>query len=253
MGSIIVHQEKVTNYEELTELCPFDAIQVVARALTQEERSAAEKGNYSFDKLVTINQNCKVCKLCVKNGPPGVFEYFEEQVALIDKSLWRGIAVYVDHEDGEIHPVTYELIGKAREMADKIGHPVHCVFMGRNIRERAEGLLKYGVDEVFVYEDEELEHFRIEPYTAVLEDFLDKVQPAIMLVGGNHDRKIAGPEDGGEVQDRPDRRLHHARHPAKQRPGSDPPGFWREHNGPHPDAEHQAAVRNGALQDIFCP
>ena len=253
MGKIIVHQEKVTNYEELTELCPFDAIQVVARALTQEERSAAEKGNYSFDKLVTINQNCKVCKLCVKNGPPGVFEYFEEQVAAIDKSLWRGIAVYVDHEDGEIHPVTYELIGKAREMADKIGHPVHCVFMGRNIRERAEGLLKYGVDEVFVYEDEELEHFRIEPYTAVLEDFLDKVQPAIMLVGGTTIGRSLAPRTAARFRTgltadcttldiQPNSDLDQIR-----------PAFGGEHNGPHPDAEHQAAVRNGALQDIFCP
>ena len=185
MGKIVVHQEKIADYEELPELCPFDAIQVVARAVSEQERAAAKaKGYYSFDKFVTINENCKVCKLCVKNGPPGVFEFFEEAVAAVDKSLWRGIAVYVDHEDGEIHPVTYELIGKAREMADKIGHPVYCVFMGYNIRDRAEDLLRYGVDEVFLYEDEELAHFRIEPYTAVLEDFIDKHEPTIMLVGG---------------------------------------------------------------------
>ncbi len=31
----------------------------------------------------------------------------------------EGIAVYVEHHNGNIHPVTYELIGKAREMASK--------------------------------------------------------------------------------------------------------------------------------------
>lgn len=182
MGKIVVHQEKIDNHEEMIELCPFDAIQVVERAVSGA--GAEAKGHYAYEKELTINESCKVCKLCVKNGPEGVFEFIEEVVAAIDKSLWRGIAVYVDHEDGEIHPVTYELIGKAREMAAKIDHPVYCVFMGHNISDRAEDLLRYGVDEVFLYEDEELSHFRIEPYTAVLEDFLDNQQPTIMLFGG---------------------------------------------------------------------
>ncbi len=182
MGKIVVHQEKIDNHEEMIELCPFDAIQVVERAVSGAAGEA--KGHYAYEKEVTINESCKVCKLCVKNGPEGVFEFIEEVVAAIDKSLWRGIAVYVDHEDGEIHPVTYELIGKAREMAGKIDHPVYCVFMGNNISDRAKDLLRYGVDEVFLYEDEELAHFRIEPYTAVLEDFLDNQQPTIMLIGG---------------------------------------------------------------------
>ncbi len=38
--------------------------------------------------------------------------------------------------------------------------------MGHNIKEKANELLYYGVDEVFVYDDEALKHFRIEPYTA---------------------------------------------------------------------------------------
>ena len=111
MGKIVVHQEKIDNHEEMIELCPFDAIQVVERAVSGAAGEA--KGHYAYKKELTINESCKVCKLCVKNGPEGVFEFIEEVVAAIDKSLWRGIAVYVDHEDGEIHPVTYELIGKA--------------------------------------------------------------------------------------------------------------------------------------------
>ncbi|MDP7417325.1 MAG: electron transfer flavoprotein subunit alpha/FixB family protein [Desulfobacterales bacterium] len=182
MGKIAVHQEKIDNHEELIELCPFDSIEVVERAVSGA--GADTKGYYAVKKELVINESCKVCKLCVKNGPEGVFEFIEEAVAAIDKSLWRGIAVYVDHGDGEIHPVTYELIGKARAMAAKIDHPVYCVFMGHNIKERAADLLRYGVDEVFLYDQEELAHFRIEPYAAVLEDFLDKLEPSIMLIGG---------------------------------------------------------------------
>lgn len=165
MAKIIVHNEKASNPQELTKLCPFGAIEYV-------------------DNKLDINAACKMCRICVKKGPEGVFEFVEEKVRSIDKSEWRGIAVYVDHVDGEIHPVTLELIGKAREMAEKINHPVYCIFAGYNIKHKAEELLSYGVDDVFVYDYMELKHFRIEPYAAALENFINKVKPTIVLVGG---------------------------------------------------------------------
>src|SRR3712207_354985 len=83
----------------------------------------------------------------------------------------------------EIHPVTYELIGKGKELAGKINHPVYALFIGHNIKDKAEELLHYGADKVFVYDYEELKEFRIEPYTAAFEDFIQKVKPSSILVG----------------------------------------------------------------------
>ncbi|MCB2295309.1 electron transfer flavoprotein subunit alpha/FixB family protein, partial [Clostridium algoriphilum] len=85
--------------------------------------------------------------------------------------------------EGVIHPVTFELIGKARELAAVVNFPVYCVFIGHDIKEKAQELLNYGVDEVFVYDYEELKDFRIEPYTAAFEDFVNKVKPSSLLVG----------------------------------------------------------------------
>ncbi|AWK50581.1 electron transfer flavoprotein subunit alpha [Clostridium beijerinckii] len=164
MAKLVVNQEKIGNIEELIKICPFGALE-------------------SNNGIVEINGACKMCKLCVKKGPKGAVEYIEEEIKEIDKSLWNGIGVYVDHVDGEIHPVTYELIGKARELAGKINHPVYAVFIGNNISHKAEELLHYGVDNVFVYDDEELKYFRIEPYTAAFEDFINKVKPTAILVG----------------------------------------------------------------------
>jgi electron transfer flavoprotein alpha subunit len=165
MARIIIHQDRVTDVEALQALCPFNALDYV-------------------NEYLEINAACKMCKLCVKKGPEGVFEWCEDAEPGIDKSQWKGIAVYVDHLAGRIHPVTLELIGKAREMALKISHPVHAVFMGSGIQQAAEELLHYGVDTVHVYDDPALEHFRIEPYTAVFEDFIQQVKPTIVLVGG---------------------------------------------------------------------
>ncbi|MBY0755373.1 FAD-binding protein [Clostridium sardiniense] len=164
MAKLVINQDKVGNIEEIIKICPFGAL---------EEK----------DGKLEINASCKMCKMCVRKGPKGAIEYIEEEVVKIDKSKWNGVAVYVDHVDGDIHPVTFELIGKARELADKVNQKVYCIFIGSNIEEKAGELLHYGVDEVMVYDKEELENFRIEPYAAVIDDFIKKVKPAVLLVG----------------------------------------------------------------------
>lgn len=165
MPRLEIHQEKITDKAALIRICPFGAL---------EEQ----------DGKIAINAACKMCRLCVKKGPAGAVEYVEDEAKpSIDKSLWKGVAVYVDHVDGEIHPVTYELLGKAKELAAVIHHPVYAVFMGSGIADKCEELLHYGIDKVFVYDDPQLDRFKIEAYTAVFEDFILKNKPTAILVG----------------------------------------------------------------------
>lgn len=165
MAKIVINQEKIDNTDEVLKLCPFNAIELI-------------------DQKIEINSACKMCKICVKKGPKGAFEFVEDLKKDINKDEWKGIAVYVDHHEGDIHPVTYELIGKACEMAKKVNHPVYCVFVGKGIKDKCDKLISYGVDEVFVYDSPEFEHFRIEPYSRAVEDFINNIKPTIMLVGG---------------------------------------------------------------------
>lgn len=167
MKKLIVHDHLVTkeNIVELVNICPFNAL---------EEREGK----------LTINEGCKMCSICVKRGPQGVMEMVETAAeAAVDKSLWQGIAVYVDHVDGKIHPVTMELLGKARELADKVQYPVIALFIGSDVQEKAQELLHYGADKVYVYEHKELQHFRIEPYAKAFEAFIEEVKPSSILVG----------------------------------------------------------------------
>ena len=165
MGKLIVHQEKITDIAAMVAICPFKAL---------------EDNNGKLE----INAGCKLCKLCVKKGQPGVMEFVEEEEGpKVDKSLWKGITVYVDHVEGDIHPVTLELIGKARELADKIHHPVQALFLGSGIGDKAQELLHYGVDQVYVVDSPELMDFKIESYTAAFEAYINKVKPSAILVG----------------------------------------------------------------------
>lgn len=166
MPYIKIHQDKAENKEKLAAICPFKAIEIV-------------------DGELSINAGCRMCRLCVKNSG-GVFEYVEDRAPApaVDKNAWRGIAVVAEITEGTVHPVTFELLGKARELAAKVNYPVYCLMIGWHISGLAEKILEYGADEVFVYDLPELQYFRIEPYTAVVEDFIRKVKPSSVLVGG---------------------------------------------------------------------
>ena len=135
MGNLVINHNMVTaeKAENLVKICPFGAI------------------SYNDGKL-DISSACKMCKMCVKKGE-GVIEFKEEIKETVDKSLWKGILVYVDHFGDKIHRVTYELIGKAKELAKVTGHPVYALVIGNNLGEGINKLLHYGVDKVFVYDN----------------------------------------------------------------------------------------------------
>lgn len=164
MGKLIFHEDKITDMESFLSICPFGAL-------------SCENGK------VSASAACKMCRLCVKNGPSGAAVFEEDVKETVDKRLWNGITVFVDHEDGKIHPVTFELIGKARELAGGIGHKVYAIFIGSGIGKAAEELLYYGVDEVFVYDDPGLKHYIPNVYTTVFCDFIEKHKPCAILVG----------------------------------------------------------------------
>ena len=174
MGKLVINHNKISpeKADFLVNLCPFGAI------------------SYDNNKL-DISSACKMCKMCVKKGE-GAIDYVEEVKATVDKSLWKGICVYVDHFGDKIHKVTYELCGKARELASVTGHPVYALVIGSGLGEGINKLLHYGVDKVFAYDDIAFEDFKIEPYTAAFCDFINKVQPSSVLVGAtNLGRQLA--------------------------------------------------------------
>ena len=164
MGKLVINHNLVTpeKAQALTELCPFNAI------------------SYEDGKL-DISSACKMCKMCVRKGQ-GLVE-FHEEVQAIDKSLWNGICVYADASSGQIHRVTFELCGKAKELAKVTGHPVYALLIGHETAANAEKLLHYGVDKVFTYDAPAFADFRIEPYTAAFCDFIEKIKPSSILVG----------------------------------------------------------------------
>ena len=175
MSYIKIHQSKVSDKEAAKALCPFGAI---------AENAAGE---------LEIGAGCRMCRLCIRRGG-GAFEFVDDSAPGVDKSKWRGVAVVAEVDpDGALHPVGMELLGKARELAAKINHPVQAVVIGARTGEAVEKMLACGADEVYVYEDPAFENFRIEPYANALEDFINAARPSSVLVGGTVNGRSLAP------------------------------------------------------------
>jgi len=160
--------------EALVKICPFSAI------------------SYENGEL-TISAACKMCRLCVKNGPKGVITVDETSRPSVDKNAYRGVAVFAEQENGVIHGVTRELIGKARELAAVTKHPVYALLIGSGVSEAAEELRHWGVDRVYVCDRPELRDFRIGCYTNAFARFVEDVKPSAVLIGATNIGRALAP------------------------------------------------------------
>lgn len=79
---------------------------------------------------------------------------------------------------GELQPVTLELLGAGRILADKMEKSLICLVMGHKLGEIPQKLVEYGADEVYVADHEELALYRTLPYRRVVIDFLDSLPEA---------------------------------------------------------------------------
>lgn len=93
------------------------------------------------------------------------------------------VMVFVEQRSGEIQNVSLELLGKGRELADKINNKLSAVLLGHNIENLSEELIQYGADEVVYVEDENLDVYLTSTYTKALKEVINKKNPEIVLVG----------------------------------------------------------------------
>lgn len=109
---------------------------------------------------------------------------------------YKGVWVFVEHDRGHVHPVSWELMGEARKLADKIGVDVAGVLLG-GPDEPLDGFAKeayaYGANRCYIVRDPVLKGYRNEPFTKGLTDLVNRHQPEIMLLGATTmGRDLAG-------------------------------------------------------------
>ena len=116
-----------------------------------------------------------------------------EADGLPDFSDFRGLWVYVQHRAGVAAPVSWQLLGVARQMAQEIGVPVASVLLGHGIRHLAEDAFEYVADLVYLIDDPILESYRTQTYAHGIASLIQQHKPEVVLYGSTvQGRDVAG-------------------------------------------------------------
>ncbi|MGF6472358.1 electron transfer flavoprotein subunit alpha/FixB family protein [Paraburkholderia youngii] len=109
---------------------------------------------------------------------------------------YTGVWVFLEHDRGHVHNVSWELLGEARKLADKLGSNVCVVVLGGTdepLEKFATEAFSLGADKAYVIHDPVLRGYRNEPFTKGLTDLVNKYRPEILLLGATSmGRDLAG-------------------------------------------------------------
>lgn len=95
----------------------------------------------------------------------------------------RGVWVFIEQQEGSIAPVSLELLGAGKELADKRGVELAGVLIGENVKTLAPQVFEYGADKLYVYDSPIFKHYRTETFRQAIIDCCQKYKPEIFLYG----------------------------------------------------------------------
>ncbi len=168
--SIRVIVEKCTGCALCVKACPFDAIRIVEK------------------KAVIDLNKCNLCGACVEacKFKAIILEKAPLKCELPDIKDYKGIWVFLEQKKGKVQTVSYELLGKAQELAKKLNCQVSGVLIGNKMDDQLDELIFCGADNIYLVEAPELANFQDEPYTNVLTGLIKKYKPEIFLCGATN-------------------------------------------------------------------
>ncbi|MBR1920975.1 MAG: electron transfer flavoprotein subunit alpha/FixB family protein [Kiritimatiellae bacterium] len=109
------------------------------------------------------------------------------------KNTQGEVWVFAEQEEGKLSDVPFELLGKARELALKLGVKVGAVLMGAGVEPLAKDLFEAGADVVHLVDDPALGVYRNKAYRHALVELVKEANPQIVIFGATHMGRDLGP------------------------------------------------------------
>ena len=89
--------------------------------------------------------------------------------------------VYIEHKEGETTPMSFELLGVGKTMANELGSGLCAFVIGQNVENIAKEAFQYGASKVFAVEGPIFKAFNAEAYSKAASSLLDKHKPEVAL------------------------------------------------------------------------
>ncbi len=166
--SLIVDHEKCIACGACVDACPFGVLRLEGETLVTSE-------------------GCTLCGACV--------EVCEVQALALPETTGPsprpavppdGVWVFAEQRGGLLAPVTAELLGEGRRLAEELKTSVAAVLFGNQVANLTPALLAAGAHKVYLAEHPRLQDFLEETYAAALTELARQFKPEIILAGATY-------------------------------------------------------------------
>jgi len=174
--------------------------------------------NESGEPIIDAAQ-CIGCLKCVKVCPAQAIEMFftpEEQKILDQLAVagtatpaeeedpeaaaiarvqaqYRGVWVFVEQTDGEAAKVSWELLGKGKELAAKLGVELAAVVIGHKVEQLCKEAFSYGAEKAYLLDAPLYTDYRTQSYLEAMCHLIEQHKPEVILMGATGmGRDLAG-------------------------------------------------------------
>jgi electron transfer flavoprotein alpha subunit len=110
------------------------------------------------------------------------------------------VLVFAEQSNGRLAEVSLELVGKGRELADRLGAPLGAVLAGHDVAALADELIACGCDDVYLVQDLALRQYRTLPYQRAVCDVIREAGPQVVLYGASPVGRDLAPRIASELR-----------------------------------------------------
>ena len=110
-----------------------------------------------------------------------------------DLNRYRGVWVYIEQREGRVVPVSLELLGAGRQLAEKMGVELSGILLGDLVGTLVNQIFEYGADRVYLTDNPALRYYRTDAYALAFLKLTKEYLPEIILMGATtNGRDLAG-------------------------------------------------------------